>query len=426
MNKIHLNFQITPELLGLEDIQIDGVRVEPNGTIIIAVSSTKEDTDCRKCHGSTQPYGSGRPLRLRHLSLLGHEVYIEITPPRVICKNCDDHPTTTQTLSWFQRNGHHTKPYNNYLLLQLVGSTLVDVAKKESLTEGIVQRVVDSYEIDKVDWKWIKRLGLLGLDEIAVKKGHNDYITLITSRYQGNIVILGVIKGKEKAAIQEFLSTIPKKKRKTITAVCVDMCDNYINAIKEILGTDVPIVVDRFHVAKLYRKSITSLRSSELKRLKQELSDEDYQALSPAIKILIKKSECYSKQDKKILDPLFNLSPAIKAAYKLTRELTHIYNTHHRKSTAETKIKVWIQKVESSDVTCLNTFIKTLTKYEDHITNYFINRDTSGWVEGINNKVKVIKRRCYGLTHLKHFFQRLFLDLSGYDIFLNKQHVMAC
>ena len=44
--------------------------------------------------------------------------------------------------------------------------------------------------------------------------------------------------------------------------------------------------------------------------------------------------------------------------------------------------------------------------------------DTSGWVEGINNKVKVIKRRCYGITNLKHLFQRIFLDLQGYDVFL--------
>jgi transposase len=421
MEKTDLDFQIPVELLGLEDIKIDHIYLADDGSIHIQVSSTKTEIPCRKCHGSTSPHGAGQKLVLRHLSLLGREVYIEIRPSRGICKSCDNHPTTTQTLSWFEDGGRHTKPYNDYLLLQLIGSTLVDVAKKEGITDDLLQGIVNRYAIDQVDWKSIKRIGLLGIDEIAMKKGYNDYITLITCRYNGKNHILGIVKGKEKTAIQVFLASIPHKKRKTITAVCVDMCDNYINAVKDALGTDIPIVVDRFHVAKLYRKSLTTLRSSELKRLKRELSEEEYKTLSPAIKILIKKSERYSMDDKKILEPLFKLSSAIKAAYKLARELTHIYNTHHRKSTAETKIKFWIQKVESSDVTCLNTFIKTLTKYEDHITNYFIHRDTSGWVEGINNKVKVIKRRCYGLSNLKHFFQRIFLDLSGYDIFLPKQ-----
>ncbi len=287
-------------------------------------------------------------------------------------------------------------------------------------------RIRNRHQCDEVDWKTIEKIGLLGIDEVAQKKGHKDYVTLITSRYKNVNKILGVIKGKEKAAIKAFLSSIQKKKRKTITAVCVDLCDNYINAAREVLGKDVPIVADRFHVAKLYRKAITDLRSSELKRLKKLLSEEEYQALRPAIKILIRKQECYSKQDKKTLAPLFKLSPAIKAAYRLARELTHIYNKHHRKSTAQTRIKKWVQTVEASDVTCLNRFIKTLQEYNEPISNYFINRDTSGWVEGINNKVKVIKRRCYGILNIKHVFQRIFLDLQGYDIFLPKQMVRSC
>jgi transposase len=423
MTRLGADLGLTPELLGLTDIKIESISLSRDNTFHIKVSSIKEQTSCRKCGNPTDAYGYGRTLRLRHLPILGHEVYIEITPPRGICKQCDDQPTTTQTLDWFERNGHHTRPYDDYLMLQLMGSTLSDVAKKENLTEEILQGVIDLYQIDEVHWISIQRIGLLGLDEIAIKKGYSDYVTLITSRYQGINKILGVIKGKEKASIKAFLSTIPNNKRKTITAVCVDLCDNYINAVKEVLDKDIPIVADRFHVSKLYRQEITKLRSNELKRLRKSLSDQEYKALRPAIKILISKQECYTTQDKKILNPLFKLSPAIKAAYKLARELTHIYNRHQRKSTAQVQIKKWINKAEASDAKCLNKFINALKKYEEPISNYFINRDTSGWIEGINNKVKLIKRRCYGITVLKHFFQRIFLDLQGYDIFINKQLV---
>ncbi len=203
------------------------------------------------------------------------------------------------------------------------------------------------------------------------------------------------------------------------------MCDNYINAIKAVFSDDIPIIIDRFHVARLYRKAIQKLRSKELKRLRKSLSVEEYKALKPAISILIKRHECYSTAEKKKLAPLFKHSPAIKAAYRLARELTHIYNKHHKKKTAKKKMNQWINKVEASEVSCLNTFIKTLIKYQEPICHYFLRRETSGWVEGINNKVKVIKRRCYGMTNLKHFFQRIFLDFQGYDIFLPKQSVTA-
>lgn len=425
MDKLPEGFMLPAELLGLSEIEVISVKLTREGSFVVFVKSTRQEILCKKCHEPTTPHGNGHRLKLRHLPILGREVYIEIQLPRGICKRCDDHPTTTQTLDWFSHNGHYTKPFEDYLMLQLIGSTQTDVARKEGVTEEILQNIIDRQKMDEVNWKEIKRIGLLGIDEIAKLKGHDSYITLVTSRYQGINKILAVLEGKEKATIKAFLSTIPEKKRKTITAVCVDMCDNYINAVKETLSIDIPIVVDRFHVAKLYRKAITQLRSSELKRLKSLLSEEDYKALKPAIKILLSKNECYSAEEKKILNPLFKYSPTIKAAYRLAREFTHIYNSHHKKKTAQDKMSHWIEKVEASEVKCFKSFIETVKKYEGYIGNYFMRRETSGWVEGINNKVKVIKRRCYGITNLKHFFQRIFLDLQGYDIFLNKQMVRA-
>jgi transposase len=64
-----------------------------------------------------------------------------------------------------------------------------------------------------------------------------------------------------------------------------------------------------------------------------------------------------------------------------------------------------------------DTFIKTLKKFKNEIANYFINRQTSGSVKGFNNKIKVVKRRCYGIFNLKHLFQRLHLDTAGYGLY---------
>ena len=56
----------------------------------------------------------------------------------------------------------------------------------------------------------------------------------------------------------------------------------------------------------------------------------------------------------------------------------------------------------------------------DDITNYFLDRQTSGFVEGLNNKIKIIKRRGYGILNVKHLFQRILLDLAGYALFALK------
>jgi transposase len=80
-------------------------------------------------------------------------------------------------------------------------------------------------------------------------------------------------------------------------------------------------------------------------------------------------------------------------------------------------IKGWMKQVRDSGLSCFDSFLVTLENWLDEITNYFVSRLTSGFVEGFNNKVKVLKRRCYGMTNLKHFFQRLYLDLEGYRLF---------
>lgn len=421
MENLGIDTQLLSSLLGLEDTEISEVKLRSDGKLLIRVNSTKKETECHKCGRPTKPYGQGRTLELRHLSIFGKETIIEITPPRGICEHCDNHPTTTQTLSWYKRNGHHTKAYEQHVLLSLVHSTIADVCIKENMSEQVVQLIVDNALSEEVDWKSIKTLGVIGIDEISLRKGHKDFLSIVTSRINEKVNILCVIKGREKAEIKSFFSSIPKKKRKTIVAVCCDMYDGYINAAKEVFGQSIPVVADRFHVAKLYRKGLVSLRKKELSRLRKELSQEEYQLLKPAIAILVKKKECYSREDKIILEQLFEYSPAIKAAYRLAKQLTSIFNTKHRKVKASQKIQEWVDKVESSDVTCFNGFIETLNKYKDEISNYFIHRNTSGFVEGFNNKLKVMKRRCYGIFNIKHFFQRLFLDLHGYRLFLTYQ-----
>ena len=57
------------------------------------------------------------------------------------------------------------------------------------------------------------------------------------------------------------------------------------------------------------------------------------------------------------------------------------------------------------------------TRWMDHILNYFFARETSGFVEGFNNKIKVLKRRSYGITNVAHLFQRIYLDIEGYRLF---------
>ena len=237
---------------------------------------------------------------------------------------------------------------------------------------------------------------------------------IISSKINGKTVVLGILKDRKKQTVKDFLSSIPNDLAKTIENVCCDMYDGFINAAKEVFGSKVNIIIDRFHVAKNYRGAIDTLRKQEMKRLKSELSEEDYKKLKNVMWLLRKKHNELVDEEKETLVLLFKLSPLLKKAYHFQNKLTAIFNQSLSQKQAKRKIKQWVKNIEKSELTCFNTFIKTLNKLWNEIINYFINRLNSGFIEGLNNKIKVLKRRCYGIFNVENLFRRVSIDLAGY------------
>jgi transposase len=405
------------ELLGIPNIFIKETLIDQENQIILFVESFEEGTTCHACGKEVHAFhGYSEEIVLRHLPVWGHEVSICIQPKRYQCEQCG--AVTNQTLTWYPQRSPHTQAYEDHLLLQLINSTVADVSMKENVGYDEVMGVINRRIKTEVNWDEVERIDVLGLDEISFTKGHQDFATIITGRTGDNLLILGVLKGKEKGTVKAFLKSIPKRLRRKVKAVCTDMYEGFINAAKEVFSKKVKIVVDRFHVAKLYRGSVDKLRISEMKRLKEKLPEQEYKKLKGVMWILRKKEEDLTLEDKETLALLFKYSPDLKFAYESSRELTAIFNLPFTKFHAKHKINSWIRRIEKQGLTCFRKFIKTLRKFKDEIANYFIDRNTSGFVEGFNNKLKAIKRRCYGISNLEHFFQRIYLDTSGFSWFL--------
>ena len=407
--------------LDIPDVKVLEIGTNKKGDYVITVESTLNHTSCHRCGREISKFHShDRPITLRHLPILGHQVYIRLRPKRYECPYCsspEQRKVNTQQLSWYNPRSRQTKAYEEQVLLQLVNSTIQDVAIKEKAGYETVVGIINRYVATQVDWSQFERLEVLGIDEIALKKGHSNYVVIVTARLKdGQVKVLAILPNREKATVKAFLERIPTRLQRTVHTVCTDMWKAYINAAQEVLGQAV-VVVDRYHVAKKYRDCADQLRKRELKRLKRELSEDQYDTLKGAMWPFRKNKVEAGPQETQLLQRLFGYAPSLKLAYDFREDLTAIFQKNLTKSQATTDIKAWRQKVEASVLTCFDPFLTTLDTYLDQITNYFLHRHSSGFVEGLNNKIKVLKRRCYGLLNLDHLFQRLFLDLEGYSIF---------
>jgi transposase len=375
-------------------------------------------TRCHQCgQKATEFYRDGETLRLRHLPIFERPVYLYLHTKRYRCLNCDHRPTTTQHGDWYEIDAHCTKAFANFLLRELVGSTLSDVADKHDVTYDVLRGLLRRKVSDQVDWRQFKRLGVLGLDEISLLKGHGDFVTIVSTRHDaGDPAILAVLDGREKETVKAFLESIPAELGTTIKEVCTDMYKGFSTAVKEVLP-GARVVADRFHVAKAYRAALDALRKIELRELKAALKPEEYAGLKGVMWALRRKHEDLTDEELQLLELLFECSPELRRAYKLRETLTRIFETAHTKESAQRALRHWIGEVTKSGLSCFDKFLVTLENWMDEITNYFVNRSSSGWVEGFNNKIKVLKRRCYGITNPASLFRRIWLDLNGLDAF---------
>ena len=285
------------------------------------------------------------------------------------------------------------------------------------MTYDLVRGVLKRYVKGEVDWDQIKVLPILGLDEISLLKGHRDFVTIVSAQDElGNPTVLAVLKGREKKTVADFLKTVPARLQGTIKEVCSDLYQGFINAVEEVLP-QAKVVADRFHVAKLYRSAVDELRKVELKELKEVLKKEEFAGLKGVLWMLRKNSENQEPEEQEILDLLFEASPLLRKAYQLREKLKRIFDKDHTKESGRKALHLWMVEVRKSGLDCFNKFPGTLEKQMDIITNYFISRSSSGWVEGLNNKIKALKRRCYGIKDLTNLFRRIWLDLKGYETF---------
>jgi transposase len=246
---------------------------------------------------------------------------------------------------------------------------------------------------------------------------HRDFVTIVSTQDEaGHPRGLAVLKGREKKTVVAFLQSIPEPLRATIEQACPDLYEGFANAVKEVLP-HVKRVADSFHVAKLSRAAVEDLRKQEMNALKQTLPKEEYARLKGVLWRLRRNFADLSEADKQLLERLFDHSPRLRQAHALREQVTTILGQKLSKEAAPRALRAWTEEVKRSGLNCFDTFLGTLENWLDEITNSFISRRSSGWVEGLNNKIKVLKRRSYGLTNISNLFRRIWLDLNGATAF---------
>lgn len=186
----------------IADVEILKTEITSDGKLLIQVESRQATTICGCCGKEIRcNHGHGATIKLRHLPVLGMETYLLLRPKRAQCKDCWTEPKTTQVLEWYEQRSPHTKAYDEYLLKQLVNSTIEDVSLKENIGYDAIVGALNRQIAVAINWDEIADLNTVGLDEIALTKGHKEYAAIVTTKQtNGKVRVLAVLPDRKKRA----------------------------------------------------------------------------------------------------------------------------------------------------------------------------------------------------------------------------------
>lgn len=208
-------------------------------------------------------------------------------------------------------------------------------------------------------------------------------------------ILIEVIDSHKQEDIIKVLNQQAIEVRQKVEEVSVDMWGGFPKVVEKIFP-NAQIVFDRFHVMKSVNDELNKIRKqAEVTKKGSKF-------------ILLKNGEDLTEEQQTKLDEILRHSKRLRSAYEWKEEFRKIYQTSTTVEEGKIRLAEWLVKAQS--IYC--DAVTTIRNHFQGICNYFINRTTSGTMEGINNRIKLIKRQAYGFTNFDNFRARLLACFS--------------
>lgn len=227
-----------------------------------------------------------------------------------------------------------------------------------------------------------------------MRKGQQDFVTVVSDIERGCLIEL--IDSHKQDDIIATLREQPLELREAVEEVSVDMWGGFPKVIAEVFPNAV-VVFDRFHVMQRVNR--------ELNKLRWKLGVRDRGSKY----LLLRNKEDLTDKQKVELESIFRRCECLRVAYEMKEELREIYENSRTIKSGKRKLTKWLRTAEIIFVESS----QTIQNHLDGICNYFKNRTTSGVMEGLNNRIKLIMRQGYGFSNFDNFRSRV-LACCGY------------
>lgn len=348
---------------------------------------------CHHCHTpAATVHSNGHNRFIRDLNMAKAQVWLHVEYRKVWCNNCDG--VRVEHLSFVNASKRVTDRMAQYIYDLCRMLTVHDVAEHLDLDPKTIKAIDKSFLQESFGRTDCHDLRVLAVDEIALRKGHN-YMTVVMDHFSGRVVWMG--EGRNKETLDKFFAEMTDKQKQGIEAVAMDMWEAFINRVKHHCP-NVNIVFDFFHVIQAFGRVIDKVRREEYIKA----SEQDRKVLKGSRYLLLKNEENLSEEQQCRLQDILELNSTLNALYVLKDQLKLVYYYSDREKVKKI-LDDWCEMAGQIGHPLVTAFIKRLRFFEYGILNHADYPIGTSRLEGVNNKIKVIKRKAYGFHDSEYF-----------------------
>ncbi|OYD90979.1 ISL3 family transposase [Nostoc sp. 'Peltigera membranacea cyanobiont' 210A] len=399
------------ELLDLKDVKVISHRLHVGIGMILQIESIKSYSTCPRCGTKSHRLHQNHRYIVKDLPFGEKPVFLEINRRQFKCEECKK--PFSENLDFVSQKRTYTKRLAHKIIQEVVENDIHSVADQGIVTTEEIERMLKDASLELSDDKpsLIKRLGI---DEIALVKGKGNYCAVLIDLDTSKLVT--ILNGRTQEVVKETLLEWGYEVLEQIEEVSIDLWVGYKNVVTELMP-NAQVVADRFHVMTQINKELDTQRKREKRSLeelikKAQLSAQkaEYEKLLSGLKnskyVLLKNESDLNEEQINKLSEVKNVSPVLKEMHELKEKFRKIFNKTDNWYPGVFKLGMWLSKAKKYFPKSNNTIIR----WFDEIIAYFDNGTSSGAVEGINNKIKLIKRSGYGFRNFDNFRVRCLLN----------------
>lgn len=387
---------------------------QKNGTLIkqIFFRSITPMITCR-CGNQTNRLHDYRTVKIKHYSCGTQPAVLVIRKKRFVCSHCN--ARITESLSFVKKHCFISQNIKQSIAVELRKfKNMKIIAEELNVSHTTIRRVLNSFLSIK---RKISLPRVLAFDEFKANTYAGKYACILTDIE--NKCIVDILPDRKKYYLIKYFDRFSPEERAKVEYVVMDMWDTYKDIV-ELYFPNAQIVSDKFHYVRLIGQVLMGARIQASKRLPENKANH----LKLYWRLIQKRTKDLNIVDFKrfhfkrgffteamVVDTLMSYDSQLDHVYDAYQEFLTICNMHDFQSQV-LKLDEWIKRYREDTYQPLAIAAQSIEKWELGILVSFYTGYSNGYTEGINNKIKVIKRIGFGMRNFLNFRTRILLSVN--------------